>query len=539
MKKIKLSIFINIAIICLCLCAIAFGVYSAKNANLNVSGTVGFNSHNCDVDVTAYIYGDSAVEDTSTANASESGVVRSEKNKKVLGSAQVKGDSDKTISLGNIYFCDMTADDTMAPIYIVFELTNQSIFNVDISATTTFTPANENITATNSGVVTLKDKSAQSTDKKKELIVTLTLKNNSIDFNNTNISIKLNMYKSESFTYNTIAEKNYHDFKIQKRELFDLYQNFENSADYKLDNFLNDLNQNKSAFDSTGFASIYNTLYESNSEKIIDPLTVLSTDSIYYKSQGSEENIPMLYYQDGQTPVKNNDTYSFTLCCGSIGSLEGNALILSLNLKTYAFELYQIPSENCDTRNATIKLTDYKAMPSICTILWCESTANISSAKVKLNEFRTQKTELYNIYQTSKTLSVLLENLNQNQSLFNNTNFDSLYTKLHNSQYEFASALSVLNTDSTYSEGQSTESGPINLYYEEGSYPVKNGDSYSITLYCELVKDLEKCAILALNFETYNFVLYEISGENFDFQYGKITITNCSYLPFVCMVLAY
>lgn len=178
-------------------------------------------------------------------------------------------------------------------------------------------------------------------------------------------------------------------------------------------------------------------------------------------------------------------------------------------------------------------------MSSICTILWCESTANISSAKVKLNEFRTQKTELYNIYQTSETLSVLLENLNQNQSLFNNTNFDSLYTKLHNSQYELMSALSVLNTDSTYSEGQSTESGAINLYYEEGSYPVKNGDSYSITLYCELVKDLEKCAILALNFETYNFVLYEISGENFDFQYGKITITNCSYLPFVCMVLAY
>lgn len=537
MKKIKLSIFINIAIICLCLCAIAFGVYSAKNANLNVGGTVGFNSHNCDVDVTAYIYGDSAVEDTSTANASESGVVRSEKNKKVLGSAQVKGDSDKTISLGNIYFCDMTADDTMAPIYIVFELTNQSIFNVDISATTTFTPANENITATNSGVVTLKDKSAQSTDKKKELIVTLTLKTNSSNFNNTNISIKLNMYKSESFTYNTIAEKNYHEFKIQKRELFNLYQNFENKVDYKLDNFLDDLNQNKSAFNSTGFASIYNTLYESNSENIIDPLTVLSTDSIYYNSQGGEES--MLYYQDGQTPVKNNDSYSFTLYCGSIRSLEGNALILSLNLETYAFELYQIPSENCDTRNATIKLTDYKAMPSICTILWCESTANISSAKVKLNEFRTQKAELYNIYKSSATLNDLLENLNQNQSLFNNTNFDSLYTKLHNSQYDLVSALSVLNTDSTYYEGQSTESGAINLYYEEGSYPIKNGNNYSFTLNCEFIHDLDKCAILALNFETYNFVLYEISGENFDFQYGKITITNCSYLPFVCMVLAY
>lgn len=370
MRKRKFTFVVNIAVLVLCLCAIAFGVYSAKNANLNVSGTVGFNSHNCDVDVTAYIYGDSAVEDTSTANASESGVVRSEKNKKVLGSAQVKGDSDKTISLGNIYFCDMTVDDTIAPIYIVFELTNQSIFNVDISATTTFTPANENITATNSGVVTLKDKSAQSADKKKELIVTLTLETNSSDFNSTNISIKLNMYKSESFTYNTIAEKNYHEFKIQKRELFNLYQNFENSADYNLDNFLDDLNQN--------------------------------------------------------------------------------------------------------------------------------------------------------------------------QSLFTNTGFASLYTKLYNSDYENIRTLSILDIDSTYYEGQSTaESGIIDLYYEEGLYPVKNGNNYSFTLYCGSVKDWVKCAILALNFETYNFVLYEISDENYDSQYGKITITNCSYLPFVCMVLAY
>ena len=108
MKKKKLTLFANIAVLILCLCAIVVGVYSAKNANLNVSGTVGFNAHNCDVDVTVYIYGDSAVEDTNTAEASELGVVRSSSSKKQLGTAQVKGDTNKTISLGNFYFCDMT-----------------------------------------------------------------------------------------------------------------------------------------------------------------------------------------------------------------------------------------------------------------------------------------------------------------------------------------------------------------------------------------------------------------------------------------------
>lgn len=51
MKKRKLNLFLNVAVICLCFASICFGVYSAKTASLNVSGTIGFNAHNCSVEV--------------------------------------------------------------------------------------------------------------------------------------------------------------------------------------------------------------------------------------------------------------------------------------------------------------------------------------------------------------------------------------------------------------------------------------------------------------------------------------------------------
>ena len=57
MKKRKYSLFLNISVLCLCLAVVAFGVYSAKNASLAVSGSVGFNAHNCDVYVYATMSG--------------------------------------------------------------------------------------------------------------------------------------------------------------------------------------------------------------------------------------------------------------------------------------------------------------------------------------------------------------------------------------------------------------------------------------------------------------------------------------------------
>lgn len=346
MKKKKLTLFANVAVLILCLCAIVVGVYSAKNANLNVSGTVGFNAHNCDVDVTVYIYGDSAVEDTSTAEASELGVVRSSSSKKQLGTAQVKGDTNKTISLGNFYFCDMTADDTISPIYIVFELTNQSMFDVDVSATTTFTPANENVTPVSS-TVTLKDKSAETADKKKELIVTLTLSPTTSSVKDTTITITLNMNKAQTQIKGSTAEVCYSEFKTQKSDLYSIYHELEsNDSTWGIDDFLDALNNNQKYFDSTNFDAIYDSVYNKGYNLCFFG-TIFAEDSLCLYIDGA--NILADDYSGGlfflsynSLPQKNsNDLWNVSVICEDIKDRElSDFKILALNFETYNFVLY-------------------------------------------------------------------------------------------------------------------------------------------------------------------------------------------------------
>ena len=71
MKKRKFSMLLNIAVLCLCVCAIAIGVYSAKNASLNVSGTVGFTAHNVKAKVEAWISGFATTADGAPVTGKE------------------------------------------------------------------------------------------------------------------------------------------------------------------------------------------------------------------------------------------------------------------------------------------------------------------------------------------------------------------------------------------------------------------------------------------------------------------------------------
>lgn len=346
MKKKKLTLFANVAVLILCLCAIVVGVYSAKNANLNVSGTVGFNAHNCDVDVTAYIYGDSAVEDTSTAEASELGVLRSRNNRKELGTAQVKGDTNKTISLGNFYFCDMTADDTIAPIYIVFELTNQSMFDVDISATTTFTPANENITPVSS-TVTLKDKSAETADKKKELTIKLTLSPTTSSVKDTKITITLNMNKAQTQATGSTAEVCYSEFTTKKPDLYSMYHNLElDDNPWGIDELLTALNENKNYFDATGFDDIYTSLYEKG-YNVESSGIIFAEDSLCSYVDGANiladdySGVLFLLSYKSLPQKDSNDLWNVSVICEPIKDRKlSDFKILALNLETYNFALY-------------------------------------------------------------------------------------------------------------------------------------------------------------------------------------------------------
>lgn len=121
MKKRRFNLLLEIATICLCVAAIAFGVYSAKNANLNVSGTVGFNAHNIDYTANVYMYGHSGADGKPVTEANKVSLTNT--------------NSDKvTFELGDQTFSDLGDSGEPETIYVVIEVTNNSDFNVALKA---------------------------------------------------------------------------------------------------------------------------------------------------------------------------------------------------------------------------------------------------------------------------------------------------------------------------------------------------------------------------------------------------------------------
>ena len=171
MKKKKFNLLLNIATLCLCVAAIAFGVYSAKNASLNVSGTIGFNAHNCKVAVKANLSGDGVVtNEKNEIVSSENGNVRRTALEK---EATFTTDANGTIDFGSLYFADMdTVNGKAAPIKMTFTITNNSAFAIKASVTL---PKNNN------DVIVLANKDSikieQGTNKTGEITLTFTLNN--------------------------------------------------------------------------------------------------------------------------------------------------------------------------------------------------------------------------------------------------------------------------------------------------------------------------------------------------------------------------
>lgn len=129
MKKRKFSIIVDIAVISLCLCAIVFGVYSAKNATLNVGGTVGFNAHDCKVRVYGQITGAvdannvSITDETTTAHPFFREGDTGEVGKLVTDKANNVWD------FGTIYFDDLSGDNVRGIVF-TFKILNESEFDV-------------------------------------------------------------------------------------------------------------------------------------------------------------------------------------------------------------------------------------------------------------------------------------------------------------------------------------------------------------------------------------------------------------------------
>lgn len=174
MKKRKFNLLLEIATLCLCVAAIVFGVYSAKTASLNVTGTIGFNAHNCLVDVTAKLTGDGVITNSDgTKTTSPNGNVRREPSNLT---ATFDANTGK-IEFGSLYFADMdTINGKAAPIKIIFTIVNNSAF--DIKADVTI--------PTNSEMSIIADKESVKIEKDKTkniatITITFTLNNPEAD----------------------------------------------------------------------------------------------------------------------------------------------------------------------------------------------------------------------------------------------------------------------------------------------------------------------------------------------------------------------
>ena len=131
MKKRKFNILLNIAVLCMCVCAIAIGVYSAKTASLNVSGTIGFTAHNCKVRVLGKITGAMDANNVALDPATTPALNYQESENK---GKLIDGTAD-TWNFGSIFFDDLNTDENheVNDIVFTFTITNESAYYVDVT----------------------------------------------------------------------------------------------------------------------------------------------------------------------------------------------------------------------------------------------------------------------------------------------------------------------------------------------------------------------------------------------------------------------
>jgi len=204
MKK-KFSFILNIATICLCVCALAIGVWSAKNANLAVSGNVGFTANHCNANV------ELKIENAALGAADAATTPLYVQNSGGLSDTQTEiiiNGADKTINIPTIYFTDMPNLDT--PEDIVFTYTIENTSNFPIVAYLEIGPE---ILRVNSLVRADWDIMGGTILVGETLVITLTLELNTtssfpsnINLNSSILSLKLEKAaegKAEDYTYTT------------------------------------------------------------------------------------------------------------------------------------------------------------------------------------------------------------------------------------------------------------------------------------------------------------------------------------------------
>lgn len=130
----KHTIWLNLITICLCISAIAIGVYSAKIAELNVGGTIGFKAHDCDVLIWGDVQG--AVTDSESTTAPTKITTLYSSTSTEVNEAkplQIIGDSTEKLQMpsSGIFFYDY-AGDSAPDIVLTIHCKNNSPFAIKI-----------------------------------------------------------------------------------------------------------------------------------------------------------------------------------------------------------------------------------------------------------------------------------------------------------------------------------------------------------------------------------------------------------------------
>lgn len=130
--KRKNRFLVHIALLTLSLCIMVFGVYSAKQASLTVSGTIGFTAHGLDISI-------GTVTVTGALNAEGGSYVLDDTIKGYATTAvKLSTLTDGKLNFTNaMYFDDLSAStataDNIPPIVITVVLTNYSMFDTVVT----------------------------------------------------------------------------------------------------------------------------------------------------------------------------------------------------------------------------------------------------------------------------------------------------------------------------------------------------------------------------------------------------------------------
>lgn len=239
----KINRYLSIVAMCLAISAIVIGIYSLTSAQVTISGSIGFISHNYGIKAVAYMYGHSK---GSTLDEVEQGIPVSEEDKVLLVTETIKGSTQVDLPTYT-YFSTDESSNTPQDITIFIELSAENSLSRDVVVEAGY-ELNEKITIKIDGSTQKQAKiinhnsSTLGTATTQTLIYTISLNPNSEggystlqELTNLQLNIEFEEYKTKSNVY---ISKFSTDYVAQLREEFstpDEYLTYADSFPYYIE----------------------------------------------------------------------------------------------------------------------------------------------------------------------------------------------------------------------------------------------------------------------------------------------------------------